>query len=203
MPDSRVSFPRGEHGSRSPLHSCSGSYTREAVSAPLLTQTTVCHAQPRHVRCLFAVPLLGADGQVCPTSFGAAQTRWTHTGWHPRETLSSSVPCAQARGRTCMCGVPCTGVLHTGVPALLLPGSVCARPQLSAHCPGLPPRGAVLGGLWSLRHWFDAGEHGRPSCPRGGVRMVGWEGHQEAEESGWGWVALVSELSILDAGVGH
>lgn len=60
---------------------------------------------------------------------------------------------------------------------------------------GCPRVGLCLWGLWSLRHRFDAGEHGRPSCPRGGMQMVGWEGHQEDEESGWG--ALVSELSIL------
>lgn len=67
---------------------------------------------------------------------------------------------------------------------------------------GCPRAGLCLWGLWSLRHRFKAGEHGRPSCPRGGMQMVGWEGRQEAEESGWGdgWWRWSASFPSSDAG---
>lgn len=100
--------------------------------------------------CLFAVPLPEADGQVCPTYFEAAQTRWTHTGWHPREALSSSVRAhrhvgAHARAGSRALGPMPWGPAHWG-PELLLPGSVCVATALSPLPWAAPARGCAYGG---------------------------------------------------------
>lgn len=127
--------------------------------------------------CLFAVPLPGADGQVCPTSFGAAQTRWTHTGWHPEKHFHHVFV------RTGTCGVPRTGVprpgvWRPGVPRTGVP-RCCFQDRCAGHSSqptamGRPCAGLCSRGLWSLRHQFNAGEHGRPSCPEEACRW--WAG---------------------------